>query len=376
MVECKGLYREAICKLLKGNGIEPDTVDVSALWDSTLTYDENKTIIEEFVQKDLKAKKDLYPSKKEADEIESHQHKLEIEEYEKSIREEENKAIERIKEGENLALLDKYFEKPKEYIKAVANGNINALVLISEGGLGKSHLVFSTLSKLGTLEEKFELGVDYEYVNTYTTSLGLYNTLYANRDRVLILDDIEGLLEKNEGVSLLKSALWSPTGYRTVSWNSTTTKRDAPARFEFKGQIILCLNKMPKNANVQALLSRAIVQEINFSYDDKIKMMYEIAKTPYKDIDEKERIEVMDFIKANSDDTVEDINFRTLIKGFELYRYSKDKWKDLTKEILSVNPDIRTLKDVMKDKNMVKEQIRSFCELTGHSRATFFRWKK
>lgn len=51
-----GVERKAIYDMIKLYGLEPDSVDVTALWDTTLNYGENKSQIEQYLQTHSKGK--------------------------------------------------------------------------------------------------------------------------------------------------------------------------------------------------------------------------------------------------------------------------------------------------------------------------------
>ena len=362
----KKLEVEALKKLLKNNGIEPDTVDLKALIDETLSYEEAKHDIENYIQKKLKTKKEQQDIDILLMQAQEQQSRYILEEIQKK----EEQAINEIQNRTSIDI-DKYFNITHEYIHAVGQKRINSLVLIGEGGIGKSFSVFKKLNEMG-----YKLGQDYVYLSTYTTPLALYNFIFKNRDKVIIFDDVDNILNSPEQVSILKSALWNSTGYRTICWNSTSEKLEAPERFEFTGSVIICLNELPKSKSIQALLTRSIVQEISFDYYTKLKLMAEIAKIPYKDTTEEERKEVYDFIKENSSIVCKNINFRTLIMAFDLRKSNPANWKELVKNLIIEDKELAIVSELMKTGAPIKDQVKSFIEKTGLSRATYFRYKK
>ena len=59
------IYRKAIETRLKNKGIDPDTVDIAAYWDKTLSYNENLSNIEQEVGSSLPTKAEAVPTKLE-----------------------------------------------------------------------------------------------------------------------------------------------------------------------------------------------------------------------------------------------------------------------------------------------------------------------
>jgi len=295
-------------------------------------------------------------------------------EIEKS-NEEFNESINEIIKNSNPNI-DNYFKNATHYIKMVADGINNSLILKSNGGLGKTYVLLKTLNEMG-----LKNGKDYVYVNSYSTPLSFYEFLYHNKDKLIILDDFEGVLNNNIGVSILKSALWSATTERTVHYLTTSDKLTVPNQFTFKGRIIFCLNNgLGNEPESKALQSRALFYEINFSYQDTMKVIYGIAKQPYKDLTDEERLEVANYLKEATDETTDDLNFRTVIKAFDIKVYCKkfkvENWKDLVTDLVRKDEILAVAKQLMMSKLTVGQQINQFYDLTGRSRRTYFRLKK
>jgi hypothetical protein len=304
--------------------------------------------------------------------------KDEIEHYEKEAtaleeqhyKEEFEKAIEEIKEKKTPEI-DKYFSTLKELIKITINGENNALCLVSEGGLGKTYQIFKTLSELN-----LKLNQDYIYISSHITPLELYHILYNHLDKIIILDDVEHLLDNITTIGILKSATWSAVDKRIINYYTTSEKLKAPSEFEFKGKIIMCLNKIPETNKeiIESLLSRIITYRLKFDYQTKIQIFYEIAKILNIDF------ELIDFIKENTNEATENLNFRTLIQLNWIYKYYKNNngdWKPLIKEFLSEKKDdiLEVVLELIKSGKSVKEQVRLFKETVGLSERTFYRYK-
>lgn len=111
-----------------------------------------------------------------------------------------------------------------------------SLIIVGEGGLGKTHSVRQTI-KANDLDEDC-----YIFLKGYSTARGLYNTLYDNNGKLIIFD-CDSVLEDKVAINILKSALDSYEK-RTISWMAKMNKSDEyPQQFDFTGRIIFISNK-------------------------------------------------------------------------------------------------------------------------------------
>lgn len=267
-------------------------------------------------------------------------------------------------------IIENYFKPVKEFVRMVIKGHSDALVLLSDGGLGKSYQVLKTLE-----EEGLKQGKGYEYICVFSTPLELYHMLYANQNKLIVFDDVEGLLEDRKSIAILKAALWSNTNKRIVHYHSTTEKLRAPKEFEFKGKVILCLNDLVDCKIVNALISRCLYYRLILSYHQKIEIMKSIA--------EKEGIpqEIVEFIRINSSPATKNLNFRTLIHLWNAYRYDMNNgytgnWKTLGKALLESDGNLSLVWELSKTGKKVEEQAKEFAAVANKSRRTYFRYKK
>ena len=349
-------------KFAEKQGIDTDLIDFEALVDETLTYQENKERIIEEVKK-LKPEYVNSEIDLEAMEIQFREH------YRKVLMEEFNHDIEQIKQRKTPEL-DKYFGVVKELVKIVVNGNATGLIVYGEAGLGKTYTILQTLAECGK-----KLGEDYIYISTHITPLELVNLLYKYQDRIIVLDDVEKLLLDEKTIGILKSALWSSVGKRIITYYSTSEKLEAPEEFEFRGKVILLLNKIPKRNKeiVESLLSRVLTYKLDFSYEERLKIMYEMAKIL------KIPLEVVDFLKSKFTPALKNFNFRTLIQLNIIKQYYNENpnWKNVAEKLLEQNIDkrMKVVWELMNSNLSVKEQVERFRELTGMSRRTYFRIK-
>jgi hypothetical protein len=369
MTKLTEFRKERLNQLLKGAGIEPDTFDASAYWDAKLTYGENVANISKVRNVQLLSQQErdrIAQSEAEGKEIQSRQA------YETQIKAAEAEALKGISAGTNQ-ILDSYYQNLRSLVRIIAKKHSHGLFIVGDGAIGKTHTVLTTLSKEG-----LDSNQDFSYFSGYLTPLSLYHHLFDNRDKLVVLDDVEGL-DDQKTISLLKSAMWSASGERVVSYKTTSKQLTAPSQFIFTGGIIVCSNQLPRGRNkesIDALISRAFLAEINFSYADKMRILAEITATvPYKGLTQDQRKEVFAFLAENSNETTRGINIRLLLKSFDAFA-SGEEWKGIVKSMLNEDERLACIKKILRISGNVGEQVRMFQDETGYSRATFFRLKK
>ncbi len=350
-------------------------------FDTGKTLEKNKALIIQMVKAErdklLKAKPQIKKTtsvtsrelkKKEAEE----KSKAEAEEI-KKLKEAEQKIIADWKKQFNPDMIIKspaYFEMEK-YIEMVCGGFANFCIVVSAGGWAK------TWSSQAILKKKKE---DYAYLNSFTSPLELYNFLYDNsKDKVILIDDTEGIWENKSIISILKNAT-EMNGKRNISWNSTTSKMgNRTNTCSFTSRIILLTNQLPnieKNPHIDALINRAFLCRLKFSYREKMDIIKEVSNREYQNLKAEERQMIYAFIERNTSEATNELSIRTLIKCYHFYLFNKQLWKELARKILGVDINKEVVLELMNSKLPVDKQERLYYERTGRSRADFFRVKR
>lgn len=249
----------------------------------------------------------------------------------------------------------KKYDIPRHFIKSVKKGFHKSFIFLGRAGTGKTYLAEETLK-----------GKKAKFTGGTITPLSLYKFLYENnkKNMVLVFDDTAGLMKSTNAYALLLGVLANGK----ASWDSTTGKlKNIPLEFDFKGGIIFIANKLICE-NEEAIRSRSLVYEIEFTYEEMINMMYNIA--------EKEGgVDIVDFIKENTDRSTINLNLRTQQHIKNLKRYNKN-WKEIAKGLLNKNEELSLLISCLKKYNMIYQAEREFCDKTGKSRRTFYRYKQ
>ncbi len=254
----------------------------------------------------------------------------------------------------------------REYVRMVAREYVNCLFIFGEGGIGKTETILRTLE-----EEK----VKAIYLNGVVTPLELYNMLYEHNGELIVFDDIEGVLDNHRAVSFLKAAIYGYKDKRVLCYPTNSHLLRAPEAFEFTGRIILCMNRFPQNPDLESLYKRTIHFELKLKLDEKIALFRDIALIDYDGINLEERKEVCEFLISRICIATKDVCLRDLFRSFSIYKYNKKNWKQLINLLIETDSDVNAYLKVIKIEGSISRQVRSFAELTGKSRSSFFRIK-
>lgn len=279
--------------------------------------------------------------------------------------------------------LEQLQELLAHHVRIVAQKMSNGLFVYgSKGGLGKTKTILRTLC---------EEGVQPVILNGHCTPMALYEALYRNADKVVILDDADSLYRSLPALGILRSALWGETNAkRLVTYNSTQS--ELPQSFHFSGQIVFVANIIPRNnAAFEAVLSRVDVFELSATNDDVLQLMRKLAVEGFEDLTATECLAVVDFIAEFA--STRDLSLRLLEPSYRKVIYAKDAnidWRELVRTQLeqigrddTPSPvegrafEQSCMEEAVKaNPSSVKDQEEMWCKATGKSRASFFRLKQ
>ncbi len=259
--------------------------------------------------------------------------------------------------------IEDIYKIPIEYIKSVARGFNRAFIFLGDAGLGKTYLTREILKK-----EK----VNFIESRGVSSPLSLYYFIHENnsKNKVLVFDDVAQLINEERTFSILLGVLWDGV----AQWNTTSEKLKIPPRFLFNGRIIIISNKL-SGFNSDIVKSRCLVYELELKREEKIKIMYEIAKQSHKELTREERFKIVKFLKENSTEGTLNFDLRTQQKAEQLYLYSKTSnvdWKDLVLGLLRKNREVEILEYALKNSDSIKEALNYWKGETGQSRRKFF----
>lgn len=371
------MNQKNIEKICHKYNVNPQQIDTKALWDNTLTKKENYKKLRQEIRKHSNNKVKTSEYYKEIDKYQQQQqehNKETIQKEKQELQEKQRKAIKKIARNKNTNIA-KHYKELRELIKTTSNKHSNALIVKSKAGLGKTYQTLQTLQ-----EQNKTLNDDYIYINTYATPLEFYRTLYRNKDKLIILDDIEGVLKNKRTIGMLKSALWSTSGEREIQYRSSKLPSDLPDRFNFDGQVIILCNELKLSGeDIEALKNRCLYHELNFSHKEKLEIMSKLGnKDLGKNLNKKEKQEILKYIEKVIT-PAHRFNLRNYMKSLEIYKHNPSYWKPLVKEQLEYEKkeELETLLEIMdKGYSTTKEEIKEFQEKTGKSRRTYYNYKK
>lgn len=263
-----------------------------------------------------------------------------------------------IKKGEEVLEKTEYadpdivFDEIDSYVTMAAKELLPALLITGQGGIGKSYNVEKILDQYGKRHET------WERVKGKSSAAAMYNTLWYNRNKIVVFDDCDSVLKDPDAINVLKGALDS-SNFREISWATKGEglvytldlddneeiaqrcqewsqdhhgKEGIPNHFIFEGEVIFISNL--KKAEIykrdSALLTRCTCIDVVLSAQGVMKRIETVL--PYikvykamgargsegKDItDEEIKKEVFEFM--NSDEFLKDPRVRGKDLNFRVF---------------------------------------------------------
>lgn len=263
---------------------------------------------------------------------------------------------------------DIVFDEITDYVTMAAKELLPALLITGQGGIGKSYNVEKILDQYGKRHET------WERVKGKASAAAMYNTLWYNRDKIVVFDDCDSVLKDPDAINVLKGALDS-SNFREISWATKGEgmvytldlddnkeilqrcqewsdqhhgKEAIPNHFIFEGEVIFISNltKAEIYKRDSALLTRCTCIDVVLSAQGVMKRLETILPhikiykamgargSEGKDItDEGLKQEVFDFM--NSDEFLKnpkvrgkELNFRTFDGIYKMRYAGLENWKE------------------------------------------------
>jgi hypothetical protein len=227
----------------------------------------------------------------------------------------------------DLYSINQRFDFLEALVRMTCRGTLVSLIITGEGGIGKTYTVMDQVKHLHLIPKE-----NYIIVKGFSTTKGLYETLYYHKDKLIIFDDCDEILINDNARNILKGALDS-YDERLVCWvKSVNSLSDIPDEFLFEGRIIFISN-LRRDRMHQALLSRSTAIDVSMNLDEKIARMKNIL--PYIDthIDMSIKEKALELLDLNKH-ACSDVNFRTLKKISAIIASNEDSSDDIAKFML------------------------------------------
>lgn len=198
----------------------------------------------------------------------------------------------------------------KFLINAFKKGYFDLLILVSNGGLGKTYNAHKILKKTA------------HRINCHVTPLGLYEQGYTYKKKSLWFDDVENMFNNDKLIGLLKQFCETQPEkeiqYMT-SWNLKKTRK-LPKEYTTTSKILMTCNSIQRisNKGVAALMDRGIAVHFKPSKEEVIAYI----KKSFKKIDKQ----VIEFLKKSNE-----FSLRDYIKSCQLKDAGFKNWRELIK---------------------------------------------
>jgi hypothetical protein len=234
--------------------------------------------------------------------------------------------------------LEQRYSTVESYVEKISTGDLQSVVISGPPGVGKTYTVEKYLSKY--CKTKFKV------INGHMTIFNLYAHLYLMKDKgnVLVLDDIDSVFTKIEGLNILKAALDTKAS-RTINWQSSThllNRVGLPQNFNYNGSTILItnegrgtFNKKLKN-HYDALCDRTY--HLKVAHDNDESRLHQINFMIIKknllgqfNLTNESIADILDYINENSNE-FHNLSLRTAIKAADLIKTFGSEWKKFAKE--------------------------------------------
>ena len=246
-------------------------------------------------------------------------------------------------------------------LHAFRDGHLKFLIIYGDAGLSKSYHVKHTCTGI-------------HIIKCHVSPLGLYTTLYEQKDDPIFMDDLDEIYNDKICVKILKAATESDDK-RLVSWTSTVgSVRDAgdpddgrvPNEFFMTGPILLVSNDWSlHSANLKALGDRGRLIHFRPSPAE----VHQQVATWFKDK------EILNFIGSFIPHLTH-LSMRVYVNAVAAKKAVKSglDWRQDVRQELNIDPVTVTIMELLQDKSLSQNQrAKKFTAITGHDRTTYFR---
>lgn len=236
----------------------------------------------------------------------------------------------------DFSVLEENYANVEKYIKGICRGEYRSMIVNGPPGVGKTYSVDAYLQQYAQEDT-------YKVVAGHMTPLSLYGNLYQYRHEgdVLVLDDIDSVFSKIEGINLLKAAM-DTKPVRRINWESTSSavvNLGLPSGFDFKGSVVLISNigfsrKQSKlQEHLDALKDRSFSLRISNSTKEELYQQVcfmVINKDLLKDfgLTGKQQSSILDYVDSNLE-KIHKVSLRLAMKLASLMKANPADWRSM-----------------------------------------------
>jgi hypothetical protein len=299
-----------------------------------------------------------------------------------------------MRRDECLQEIEGQYRMIRDRLRSVVGGLTNGMYLFGPPGISKTYTVRKYLESQS---------VPHKSVQGYMTGSRLFGVIEENPDGIIVLDDVTGIITKNDkGVPLLLAALGSPpdgSRVRRVTYGTAREERVV----EFTGGIIAISNlglEEHRNDVIKALRDRVYVQRFDPTPEQVAALIHEIAKEGPAGVAAEDATTVAEFLVAECRRQGTRLTIRLFIEkalpDFRLWsaEASENHWRDLVRATVAEEfvPQEHQVRDMSRrdradaDRRIVlticnefvtaEERLRAWTERTGRGKTGFYRHYK
>lgn len=255
------------------------------------------------------------------------------------------------------------YKKLSTFVDRWITGTIDLLIVESEAGLGKSHLIKEKLKE-----------AEHLAINSHVTPLMNYKQLFLNKDKLVWFDDVYYLLLNKLNVALLKQICETKDVKKLSYYTTSELIGDVPETFTTSSKVCISCNCIEgNNPHIRAIKDRAFHLSFRPTRAEIINKLQEVSLN-YPLLEDKEKEEVLNLIESNSRN-IKNLSLRTLIKGFQLYRFFKLKrvdWREDFLRELGLNEKMVSINELLVKYNTDTDRLKMW----RWSRQSFYNYKK
>lgn len=197
---------------------------------------------------------------------------------------------------------------------------MHALIVEGPAGWGKTTAVDEAMRAAG---------VSGVHLGAYSTPLHLFNFLYENAKRFVVIDDCAGLFNDQSSMAILKAATWRQGKSRLIRWGSTSSKA-ATDEFSFEGKLVIICNSFPSTADADAVRSRSFPCKIEVTPARAKELLAKAAHDKAWFPDTSKASEVARLLCSRlTSGSLNQMSYRTLQMGYELAQHNGNRWQEL-----------------------------------------------